>query len=40
MSKSHKPLVVACDLRRPAAIDQLRVLADKAGVEFFGLLVE
>ncbi|MDR0647783.1 MAG: signal recognition particle receptor subunit alpha, partial [Synergistaceae bacterium] len=32
MSKSHKPLVVACDLRRPAAIDQLRVLADKAGV--------
>lgn len=36
MSKSHKPLVVACDLRRPAAIDQLRVLADKAGVAFFG----
>ncbi|MCL2683697.1 MAG: signal recognition particle protein [Synergistaceae bacterium] len=36
MSKSHKPLVVACDLRRPAAVDQLRVLADSAGVAFFG----
>ncbi|GHV49748.1 signal recognition particle protein [Synergistales bacterium] len=36
MSKSHKPLVVACDLRRPAAVDQLRVLAEKAGIAFFG----
>ena len=36
MSKSHKPLVVACDLRRPAAVDQLRALADKAGIAFFG----
>ena len=36
MSKSHKPLVVACDLRRPAAVEQLRVLAEKAGVAFFG----
>ncbi|MDR3076459.1 MAG: signal recognition particle protein [Synergistaceae bacterium] len=36
MSKSHKPLVVACDLRRPAAVDQLRVLAESAGVSFFG----
>ncbi|MDR1944334.1 MAG: signal recognition particle protein [Synergistaceae bacterium] len=36
MSKSHRPLVVACDLRRPAAVDQLRVLAEKAGVAFFG----
>jgi signal recognition particle subunit SRP54 len=36
MSRSHKPLVVACDLRRPAAVDQLRVLAEKAGVAFFG----
>ena len=36
MSKSHKPLVVACDLRRPAAVDQLRVLAEKSGVAFFG----
>lgn len=36
LSKGHKPLVVACDLRRPAAIDQLRVLADSAGVGFLG----
>ncbi len=36
MSKSHKPLVVACDLRRPAAVDQLRMLAEKAGIAFFG----
>ncbi|MDR3279195.1 MAG: signal recognition particle protein [Synergistaceae bacterium] len=36
MSKSHKPLVVACDLRRPAAVDQLRVLASSAGIAFFG----
>jgi len=36
MLKSHKPLVVACDLRRPAAVEQLRVLAESAGVAFFG----
>jgi signal recognition particle subunit SRP54 len=36
MSKSHKPLVVACDLRRPAAAEQLRILAEGAGVPFFG----
>lgn len=33
---SHNPLVVACDLRRPAAVDQLRVLAEGAKVAFFG----
>lgn len=33
---SHKPLVVACDLRRPAAVEQLRLLAEKAGVAFCG----
>lgn len=36
MSSSHKPLVVACDLQRPAAVEQLRVLAKNQGVEFFG----
>lgn len=36
MSKGHKPLVVACDLRRPAAVEQLRVLAEKAKIPFFG----
>lgn len=36
LSKSHKPLVVACDLRRPAAVDQLRVLAQKSQIAFYG----
>lgn len=36
LSKNHKPLLVACDLRRPAAVRQLKVLAEQAGVEFFG----
>ena len=35
-AKGHKPLVVACDLRRPAAVEQLKVLAEKAGISFFG----
>ena len=30
-----KPLVVACDVYRPAAIEQLRVLADKIGVPVY-----
>lgn len=34
ISDSHKPMVVACDLRRPAAVKQLKVLAEKAGVPF------
>ncbi|MEG1641699.1 MAG: signal recognition particle protein [Synergistaceae bacterium] len=36
MSKAHKPLVVACDLRRPAAVEQLKVLAKEANIQFFG----
>ncbi|MGI6253562.1 MAG: signal recognition particle protein [Synergistaceae bacterium] len=36
LSQGHKPLVVACDLRRPAAVDQLRILADQSGTGFFG----
>ncbi len=36
ISDGHKPMVVACDLRRPAAVKQLKVLAEKAGVPFFG----
>ncbi len=36
MSKGHKPLAVACDLRRPAAVEQLRVLARQANIPFFG----
>jgi len=30
LASGHKPLVVACDLRRPAAVDQLRVLAEQS----------
>nr|WP_321502901.1 signal recognition particle protein [uncultured Dethiosulfovibrio sp.] len=36
LSRGHRPLVVACDLRRPAAVDQLRVLAEAAEVGFLG----
>lgn len=36
MAKGHKPLVVACDLRRPAAVEQLRVLAEQSAIPFFG----
>src|SRR6266568_997837 len=32
----HKPMVVALDLRRPAAVEQLRTLADREGVAFPG----
>ena len=33
--KGRKPLLVACDVYRPAAIDQLHVLGDQLGVEVF-----
>jgi signal recognition particle subunit SRP54 len=33
--KVHKPLVVACDVYRPAAIDQLTVLAEQIGVAIY-----
>jgi signal recognition particle subunit SRP54 len=32
----HRPLVVALDLRRPAAVEQLRQLAEREKVAFFG----
>ncbi len=32
---SKRPLLVACDIYRPAAIDQLRVVAGKANADFF-----
>jgi len=35
-SKGHKCLAVACDLIRPAAIEQLRVTAERAKVAFYG----
>ena len=33
--KSKKPLLVACDVYRPAAIDQLKVLGAQTGVEVY-----
>jgi len=33
--KGKKPLLVACDVYRPAAIDQIHVLGDQLGVEVF-----
>ena len=36
LKNSHNPLVVACDLRRPAAVEQLKVLADDAKISFYG----
>lgn len=33
--KNKKPLMVACDVYRPAAIDQIGVLADQVGVDVY-----
>jgi signal recognition particle subunit SRP54 len=35
--KGRKPVMVACDIYRPAAIEQLRINADKQGVDFFSM---
>jgi len=35
--KGKKPLLVACDIYRPAAIEQLKVNADKQQVDFFSM---
>ena len=34
-SQGHRPLLVACDVYRPAAIQQLQVVGEKAGVPVF-----
>lgn len=34
-NQNHRPLLVACDVYRPAAIEQLKVVGDKAGVSVF-----
>ena len=33
--KNRRPLLVACDVYRPAAIEQLRVLAEQIGVPMY-----
>lgn len=34
-SKGHRPMLAACDIYRPAAIDQLKVLGEQIGVPVF-----
>ena len=35
-NKYHKrPILIAADLQRPGAIDQLQVLAEKVNVDFY-----
>ena len=34
-SKGHRPLLVACDIYRPAAIDQLKIVGEKVGAPVF-----
>ena len=36
-SKGRRPLLVACDVYRPAAITQLQVNGEKQGVEVFSM---
>lgn len=36
-SKGRKPLLVACDIYRPAAIEQLQINGNKQGVEVFSM---
>ncbi len=36
-SKGRKPLLAACDIYRPAAIDQLKINGDKQGVPVFSM---
>lgn len=38
--QGHRPLLVACDVYRPAAIDQLKVVGEKAGVPVFDMGTE
>ena len=35
--KGRKPLLVACDVYRPAAVDQLKINAEKQQVDFFSM---
>ena len=36
-SKGKKPLLVACDVYRPAAVEQLKINGEKQGVEVFSM---
>ena len=34
-SQGHTPLLVACDLQRPGAVNQLKIVGERAGVQVF-----
>ena len=38
--KGHRPLLVACDVYRPAAISQLKIVGEQAGVKVFEMGTE
>lgn len=39
-NKGHRPLLVACDIYRPAAIDQLKIVGEAAGATVFEMGTE
>ena len=39
-AQNRRPMLVACDIHRPAAIDQLKVVGEKAGVPVFEMGTE
>ena len=40
LKEGHRPLLVACDIYRPAAIDQLKIVGEQAGAPVFSLADE
>lgn len=40
IAEGHRPLLVACDIYRPAAIEQLKVVGEKAGAPVFEMGTE
>ena len=40
LKQGHRPLLVACDIYRPAAIDQLKIVGEQAGAPVFELGAE
>ena len=37
IKEGHRPLLAACDIYRPAAVDQLKIVGEKAGAPVFAL---
>ena len=36
--QGHTPLLVACDLQRPGAVTQLKIVGEPLGTEYFGFI--